>query len=112
MNNNKGMSIYFAVIIMSMTLAIVLGVATIVVRLSKSTAQLGTSVTAFYAADTGMERLLHECASTSECSDEGSISGSLDNGSNYYVTYDNGALHATSTGSYGSVKRSIFINRQ
>jgi len=109
--HNKGISIYFAVVIMSIMLAIVLGVATIVIRLLQSTTQLGTSVTAFYAADTGIERLLYKCT-TKGCSTAGTLSGGLSNGAQYSISYDEEAVNATSTGVYNGVKRSIYINRQ
>ena len=111
-NNNKGISIYFAVVIMSIMLAIVLGVATIVIRFLKPITQLGTSVTAFYAADTGIERVLYQCTKNG-CPSGGSLSGSLEDiGSSYNVVYNDQAINATSTGLYAGVKRAIHINRQ
>lgn len=92
-------------------LAIVLGVATIVIRLLQSTTQLGTSVTAFYAADTGIERVLYKCVN-SDCSAGGSLSDTLAIGSSYNVVYNDQAVNVTSTGMYAGVRRSIYINRQ
>lgn len=110
-NKERGISIYFAVIIMAVMLAIVLGIATIVIRLLQSTTQLGTSVTAFYAADTGIERILYKCVN-SGCSSAGSLSGTLENGATYDLIYNDQAVNVTSTGLYAGVKRSIYINRQ
>ena len=110
-NHNKGISIYFAVIMMSIMLAITLGVATIVIRLLQSTTQLGTSVAAFYAADTGIERVLYKCTHDG-CSTGDSLSGNLVIGSSYNVIYNDQAINVTSTGLYAGVKRSIYINRQ
>jgi len=77
----------------------------------QSTTQLGTSVTAFYAADTGIERLLYNCT-TKGCPSASTSLGELSNGAQYSVSYDDEGVNATSTGLYNGVERSIYINRQ
>ncbi len=56
----KGVSIYLALMIMSILLAIGLGISLIIVSQMKTIKGMGDSVVAFYAADTGIERALYE----------------------------------------------------
>lgn len=56
--SQKGVSLYLAIIIMVILLAIVLGVTTILVGQLKMIKEMENSVIAFYAADTGIERVL------------------------------------------------------
>jgi hypothetical protein len=55
----KGVSIYLALIIMIILLAIGLGITTIIVFQMKMIRGMGDSVIALYAADTGIERALY-----------------------------------------------------
>ena len=57
--NQKGVAVYLALIIMIILLGIVLGLSVILVRQIKITKGVGDSVFAFFAADTGMERELY-----------------------------------------------------
>lgn len=56
----KGVSLYLALVIMGILLALALGISTILVGQIKITKGMGDSVIAFYAADTGIERELFE----------------------------------------------------
>jgi len=88
-NMNKGVSLYLAVVIMAILLAIVLGVSAILVSQIKITRGLENSVIAFYAADTGIEWILkyredpinnrppNTCTKTNRCQ--------LGNEAEYYV---------------------------
>lgn len=58
--SQKGVSLYLAVIIMSIILAMVLGMTTILTGQIKTMRGIENSVIAFYGADTGIERLLKE----------------------------------------------------
>ncbi len=55
---DKGVSIIFAVIIMTVSLAIALGVNVIFIRQVKMMQELDNAVVAFYAADHGIENAL------------------------------------------------------
>lgn len=57
--HQRGASLYLAVMLMSVVLAIALGINTILVSQLKTTKGLGDSVIAFYAADTAMEKFLY-----------------------------------------------------
>lgn len=74
---NRGMSLFLAVIIMSMLLAIALGISTILLSQIKMVRGIGDSVVAFFAADTGIENALYV---------QGSVSATLDNGASYSVS--------------------------
>ena len=56
----RGISIYLALIIMIILLAIGLGITTIIVFQMKMIRGMGDSVVALYAADTGIERALYD----------------------------------------------------
>ena len=58
--SQKGLSLYLAIVIMSILLAIVLGMSTILFYQLKIVGGMGNSVVAFYAADTGTERALYD----------------------------------------------------
>jgi len=57
---NKGLTLYLAVIIMSILLALVLGLIAISVTQLKTIRGVENSVVAFYAADAGVEKVLKE----------------------------------------------------
>ncbi len=54
----KGVSLYYAVIITSLLLAIVFGLSTILISQIKILKEMTDSTVAFFAADTGMEKIL------------------------------------------------------
>ncbi|MBZ9569600.1 hypothetical protein KJA16_01615 [Patescibacteria group bacterium] len=58
--SKKGVSIYLAIMIMFILLAIGLGISVIIVSQMKMIRGMVDSVIAFCAADTGIERILHE----------------------------------------------------
>ena len=78
--NQKGASLYLAVMIMSISLAMVLGIATILTGQIKTMKGIENSVIAFYGADTGVERMLKEVA-------ESSVSGAMTIGAGKEVDY-------------------------
>jgi len=75
-NSQKGVSLYLALMIMTLILAISLGISTILVSQIKMIRGMGDSIMAFYAADTGIERALFEGQA---------VSGNLENGASYNV---------------------------
>ena len=58
-SSDKGVSLYFAVIITSLFLAIVFGLTAILVSQTKIFKEIGDSATALFAADSGMEKILY-----------------------------------------------------
>lgn len=60
----KGVSILFAILILSFVLSVALGSSVIMVRQLKSLREAGHSVVALYAADTGIEEILFEADPT------------------------------------------------
>jgi len=56
-NYNRGVSLLFTILIMALLLGISLGVSIILVQGIKIIRGIGESVTAFYAADTGIEKV-------------------------------------------------------
>lgn len=68
-NSQKGISLYLALIILSLNLSIVLGVTIILIDEIEMTKDLGYSVIAFYAADTGIELVMNYRNSPATTSD-------------------------------------------
>jgi len=57
-NQEKGISLLFVIIIMTVVLAIGTGISTIFIQQGQMMTEIGYSVIAFYAADAGIERVL------------------------------------------------------
>jgi len=86
--SQQGISLYLSIIIMVILLAIVLGISGILLGQLKMMKGIENSVIAFYAADTGIERILvdradPETSSAAECTKSDSCD--LPNGANYYL---------------------------
>jgi hypothetical protein len=122
-NNQKGLSLYLAVILMAIVLAIVFGITTILLTQLESIKGMGNSVVAFYAADTGIEQVLDSgrTAPVSSCTTEASAC-LLDTGNpdspKYYVVVNSGGsgdcpagklFCIKSAGIYKGTKRSIEV---
>jgi len=58
--NQKGVSLLFTVLIMSVILSVSLGVSGVLVRQIKTIENVGHSVVSFYAADSGVEQQLYD----------------------------------------------------
>jgi len=114
----KGISLYFTVILTGVVLAIALSLSSILISQMKIFREIGYSTKAFYAADSGIERALIEIETGSGCSQGAPCVLTLSNGASYSV-YDlsSGSSGCTaanycvySTGVYQSVKRAINAN--
>jgi len=123
-NNQKGIAIYLAVLIMTCILAIALGISAIFVTQFKEIGKMGDSVTAFFAADSGIEKVLWEdgecwkktppCFSPCETTCAGLQSGSIFNysfGTDYNYAVQSGLSSFSSVGAYKGIRRAIQISR-
>jgi len=115
--NQKGISIYLTIIMMAVLLAIVLGLATVIISGSKMSRNLNYSVKAFHAADTGIEKALYDIKASAGVCDDSSSDGSFDTDYNYDVTMTNSGgdcsnvgTSITSSGQYLTVKRKIEVS--
>ena len=112
----SGVSLYLAIIIMVILLAMVLGLTAILVGQMQMIREMGYSVIALSAADAGIEVVLLERGSPDET--PGHYDGFLDNGATYEVSVTRtgtGSCTApyyciTSIGTYERVRRAIEIN--
>jgi len=109
-NKQKGVSLYIAIMIIVILLAIVLGAGAILLGQLKTIKGMENSIMAFYAADTGIEEVLMKRASPS------SVSGSLNNGATYNVEVIGAGSNCSannycirSVGSYKGTKRAIEV---
>jgi hypothetical protein len=112
-NNQKGISVYITIVIMSVLLAVSLGLASIIVNGAKMADSLSNSVKAFHVADTGIERTLYEMFKNSNCTTP--VTGNFGTNYTYSVTIahtgggtclDTGTT-IESLGTYGATKRKI-----
>ena len=112
-NSQKGVSLYITFLVMTTLLSIALSMSTFLVSEIKIMREMGKSVTAYYAAETGIERELYEDNVVGT-----NYSGSIGNAS-YSVSVvaqgTEGCLSANycikSVGHYKGVKRAIMISR-
>ncbi len=126
--NQKGVSLFLALVIMTIFLAMGLGLSVILVSQKKMIRGIDYSVIAVGAADTGVEEILYldrKCIDESPSCDLGickgdcsgvksgyNLSGNLSNRADYEVTFSRncGLITIKSTGSYKEVKRAFEIN--
>ena len=118
---SKGVSLYLALMTMSIFLALALGISVISFSQLKMARTIGYSVTAFYASDTGIERTLYEISIF-----EGELEDLI--GSQYQETLENDSEYTAdilgpgtdcsaptycikSIGTYKDTKRAILISR-
>ena len=115
-HSQKGISLIFSIFILTFVLGIALGGASILVQQIKITRDIGYSVIAFYAADSGIEDILMNRESPSSPCTEATPCP-LDNGADYYIEIistggdcpaDNYCI--TSIGSYKYTSRAIEIS--
>ncbi len=105
-NNQKGViSIILSLLVLSILLIIGLGVSAVSLHRLKVAAQMGQSVTAYYAAEAGIEKCLYEVwqEGNSSCS-SGSLSA-VD--ASYEVEANLSEGWIESVGSYGITTRKI-----
>ncbi len=124
--NSRGVSVFLAVIILSILLAIALGLNAILVSQIRMIKGMGDSINSFYAADTGVERIMYEdkmcrlpgcgslyCLDTVKCADgrsPGCVSGTVGSAS-YQANTNNGATSISSQGIYKGTRRAVKIER-
>lgn len=113
---NRGVSLYFAMMIMAIMMVIAFGLSEILIDQIKSVRNVGYSVTAYYAAETGIEEALYDSSCTSTCI----IHGSLSSGASYTVSglaggaslCPAGATYClVSTSTYEQTSRGIMVER-
>lgn len=116
-NTKKGVSIYFALLIMTLLLALALGISTLLFGQIRMMGGMENSVLAFYAADTGIDEVLvNPDSPSSDCSENQLCC--LENGACYYITIINGGQTGCdasnycikSVGTYKETKRAIEIS--
>ena len=111
-NKQKGVSVYIAVIMLSILLAISLGLSSIIVGGAKLSENLSFSVKALHAADTGIEKTLYNIFKNGDCTTP--ITGTCGTDCSYEVviTYTGGNCSETGTsikslGTYKTTKRKV-----
>ncbi|MFH1451251.1 MAG: pilus assembly PilX N-terminal domain-containing protein [bacterium] len=123
--SKKGVSVYLAILVMSILLAIGIGVTTIILGQARMIRSMGDSVIAFYAADTGIENVLYEDKVRSEQDPPEpllgfgeEITGNLENGSSYTAekiapggTCDGAYYCIRSIGTFKEVRRAVEVSR-
>jgi len=124
LGGQRGVSIYLSVLILSFILSIALGISAIFITQIKEVIRIGDSVTAFFAADSGIERVLWEdntcwaktppCFSPCNSNCAGLQDGAVFNYSfdtDYNYTVQSGVNSFKSIGIYKGTRRAIGISR-
>jgi Tfp pilus assembly protein PilX len=109
----KGVSLYFAFIILAVLTGVLLSLITLSVSQIKTTGLQTDSAIAFYAADTGVERVLYEIFQNNYVPELGKCpyKETLDNGAEYEVCISGSASTTIqSTGAYQGIQRKIEID--
>lgn len=124
----KGISIFLSLLILTVLLSLALGLSTILVGQIRMIKRMGDSVISFFAADTGIERILYEdkmcrlpgcndlawsCLDTVNCDDglaAGTLSDSLGEAT-YQVDFNDGATSTLSKGIYRETQRAAQVTR-
>ena len=114
-NNQKGVSLYLAIMVLGIVLAIGFGISAILLGQLKMIKGMENSVVAFYAADTGIEQILKQ---RNDPPLGGIPETPLPNGAKYQVTVFQGGVGGCnalnfcvkSVGTYLETKRAIEIN--
>jgi len=105
--NSKGVSLYLTIVLLSLMLTTILTLSAVLTSQMKIVFNLGDSVTAFIAADAGIERALYE---DRRATSTPSFFQIFSNGSRCDVTITtNGTTVIRSIGSYRSAKRTIEV---
>jgi len=111
-NNQKGISVYITIIILSILLAVSLGLSSIIVGGAKLSESLSFSVKAFHAADTGIEETLYNIFKRGDCTTP--VTGTCGTDCSYEVTitYTGGSCADAGTsikslGTYKTTKRKV-----
>lgn len=114
----KGISLLYVIFITSILLAIAFGISRTLISQIKMLSGAGQSVAAFYAADSGIEKVLMEWDNPNLGDDY--YNGSLSNGANFrvFVYQGDGSEDCSSEfnyciksiGDYKGIKRAIEIN--
>lgn len=112
LNGQKGVALFLVVMIISIILAIGMGLNTIVIQQNRMMTEIGNSVIAFYAADNGIEEIMALDTPTA-----GNFEYELSNGAESQVTVSPEGSPGCeainfcikSIGTYGKTKRAIEI---
>ena len=110
MSNQKGVSLYLALVVMFLLSAVALGLINISISGIKIAQGLENSVISFYAANTGIEHSLYDIRKDGG---PGIVSGSLLGGETNYnvsVSINGGETTIKSIGIYRNTKRAIEVN--
>jgi len=115
--NQKGVAVLYVIFVVTILLAISFGISGILISQIKMLGEIGHSVVAFYAADTGIEKVLVDRQAPNLTPYY--YDGSLDNGATYTVSVIQGGSPGCGSGfyycikaigAYQNTKRAIEIN--
>ena len=110
MLNQKGISIYLALMIMSILSAVVLGLISMSISGIKIAKGLENSVISFYAANTGIEHSLYNIRKQGETGIVSDVLLDGEAGYNVSKSVDGGETTIKSIGTYRNTKRAIEVN--
>lgn len=109
-DSERGVSLLLATFLLTFILAIAMGTSTIIVQQMKIMREVGYSVIAFYAADSGIEAVLYEDREGTPVENGYTTSTIFVNDAGYDVIVDktSGTI-IKSLGSFGEIRRALEI---
>lgn len=117
----RGLALYLTIMVMALILVIALGTAGLLVSQIRMVRDMGDSVLAFYATETGIEKALYRLSQGDLCPPICQWQETLSNGASYTATFENRneeGCPATvlnyclkSIGVYNSIRRGIRVAR-
>ncbi len=111
--NESGVSLIFTVLFLAMVLSTGLGIANLMLKEIKISSNIGYSVPAFYAAETGIEKVLYMDRIAGEDLEDYEKDETLDGaGSDFHVevTEIGPPIKIKSVGTYNGVKRGVEVS--
>jgi len=122
--NQKGISLYLSLVIMGILLSLALGINSILLGQAKTTQDIGNSVFAFAAAETGIEKILYDASQgadiLAQCPEASPCQDVLENSASYsVVVFSSGSgdcpagliYCVKSVGTYKTTNRAIYVSR-
>ena len=110
--SESGVSLIFTILFLGILLSTGLGIANLMLKEIKISSNIGYSVPAYYAAETGIEKILYIDRKGSGLSVGDKENGNLSVGSKFEteVTQINPEIIIKSVGSYNKVRRGIEVD--
>ena len=122
LNSERGAALYLAILVLTVLMTVAFGIGAVLFRQVELLGGIGDSVAAFYAAETGLEKILYDDKQginiVTDCAGPTGCTGSLANSATYKVIVSPGGggcagffYCADTEGTFEQATRAISIER-